>query len=393
VTERQQLLALAGLIYVTECIRWVRRGAVVLAAAPDRRAWRRSPLLANEHGDAFIGWPLPPFGDFLVVRGRPFSASEDGVVTAMAASLHEAGRPVQAVRMWSWEAVAKAKSTGDRVLVGNETAWRADSPFEAAELAAWLVRMATLPANARRAALERDAADSFDGQVIQARLDDWRASLQPMQGVQAALMAWLFGVVPAAVWGWGWFPTLAWAVPPALGASIWLARRFSRIVRAWHPEGGEERSRLTLMVALSPLTALRASELAGRGRMAWFHPAAVAAAFVARPAAEALAAALWRDVSCPRRPLPTSEPASVAILEAERCRTQSMLEAWARREGWRPEAWVKPPSRTDADHVRYCPRCLVQFTKRAIDCTDCGGLKLVDFETTAAQAMGSHLNY
>ena len=115
-TERQQLLALAGLLYVAECVRWVRRGAVVLAAAPERRAWRRSPLMGNERGDAFIGWPLPPFGEFLVVRGRPFSAGETGVVTVTAASLHAAGRPVQPARLWSWQQAATARAAVTAVL-------------------------------------------------------------------------------------------------------------------------------------------------------------------------------------------------------------------------------------------------------------------------------------
>lgn len=377
-TERQQLLALASLLYVAECVRWVRRGGVVLAAAPDRRAWRRSPLLANEQGDAFIGWPLPPFGDFLVVRGRPFSAGTAGVVTATASSLHAAGRPAQPARLWSWRQAAGARSAGDRVMVGQEVAWRADSPFEASQLAAWLARMGGLADEARGSALARDAAEALDGQAIRARLGEWRSTLMPLRRVQAVLLGWLFGILPAAVWWWGWFPTLAWAVPPVLGASVWLALRFTRIMAAWHPEEREERSRLGLMLALSPLTALRASELAGRARLAWFHPAAVGAAYLTRADAEALASALWRDLGHPLRPLPTTEAAVADVLEEERLRMVAAMGEWARREGWDPAAWDRPPLATDASHERYCPRCHAQFTARAEACGECGGVRLVD---------------
>lgn len=382
-TERQQLLALAGLLYVAECVRWVRRGAVVLAAAPERRAWRRSPLMGNERGDAFIGWPLPPFGEFLVVRGRPFSAGETGVVTVTAASLHAAGRPVQPARLWSWQQAATARAAGDKVMVGRDVAWTADSPFEASQLAAWLARRGGLGAEERVAALAQDAAGSLDGEAIRARLVEWRATLRPLRLVQAGLFAWLFGVLPAAVWWWGWFPTLAWAVPPVVGASVWLSWRFRRILAGWHPEERDERARVGLMLALSPLTALRASELAGRTRFAWFHPAAVAAAYLPRAEAEALASALWRDLKHPRQPAPTTDQEMAAVVEAERLRTMAAMGDWARREGWDPAAWDRPPVATDGLHERYCPRCLAQFTARAESCGECGGLGLVALQAKA----------
>jgi len=388
VTERQQLLALAGLLYVAECVRWVRRGAVVLAAAPERRAWRRSPLMGNEHGDAFIGWPLPPFGEFLVVRGRPFSASAAGVVTATATSLHAAGRPAQPARLWSWQQAATARSAGDKVMVGKEVAWTADSPFEASQLAAWMARMGGLAAEAREPALARDAEESWDGQAIRARLAEWRATLRPLRGVQAALFAWLLGVLPAAVWWWGWFPTLAWAVPPVFAASVWLSWCFRRVMARWHPEERDERSRVGLMLALSPLTALRTSELAGRARFAWFHPSAVGAAHLPRADAEALAAALWRDVAHPRQPLPTTDREMAAVVESERLRTMAAMGEWARREGWDPGTWDRPPVATDGLHERYCPRCHAQFTARADSCGECGGLAL---EGLPPQAKAQHV--
>ena len=375
-TERQQLLALAGLLYVGECVRWVRRGSVVLAAAPDRRAWRRSPLLHNERGDAYVGWPLPPFGEFLVVRGTPFSAGEPGVVTATTSSLHANGHPSQAARLWTWESLAKARSSGDRVVVGTDRVWRGDTPFEAAQVAAWLVRMAGLPASERRAALERHVADSFDAAAVRTRLDEWKSALQPLRLAQSTLFAWLFAVLPAAVWWWGWFPTLGWAVPPVFLGSVWIARRFARLAREWHPEEKDERARLALLLALSPLTALRASDIAGRSRLAWFHPAAVAAVFLDVAAAEAFAAGLFRDLNCPRQPLPTADPAMMAILEAERTRVLATMTAWARKQGWNPDAWTHPPSPTDPGHVKFCPRCHGQFTAQATECGECGGVRL-----------------
>lgn len=375
-TERQQLLALAGLLYLGECLRWVRRGAVVIAAAPDRRAWRRSPLLHNERGDAYIGWPLPPFGEFLVVRGRPFSCSTTGLVTATAACMHANGRPAQAARLWTWETLAKARASGDRILAGDAVVWQADTPFEASDLSAWLARLATMPPQDRQSALEREAAGVFDQQSIRARLADWRTSTRALRHVQSALLAWMFAVIPAAVWWWGWFPTLAWAAPPVFAASAWIARRFARLAREWHPSGAHERSRLALMMALSPLTALRASDLAGRSRMAWFHPAAVAAAFLPRVEAEALAASLYRDLLRPRLPLPCSGDGAREVLEEERSRTLAAMASWARGEGWDPGTWSQPPSATDPSHVRYCPRCLTQFTAQARECGECGGLAL-----------------
>ena len=123
-TERQQLLGILGLIYLSECLRWVRRGGAVFNRAPDLRVWRKSPLLNNSHGDLHIGWPLPPFGEFLVARGLPWSIDTEGLVTATQASLHPDGAAPQAVLRLTWEECTRVTIDGEaRLLSENQSVY------------------------------------------------------------------------------------------------------------------------------------------------------------------------------------------------------------------------------------------------------------------------------
>lgn len=379
-TERQQILAIAGLIYAVECVRWVRRGGVVFEAAPtpkSRRVWRRSPLMQNDRGDAFIGWPFPPLGEFLVVRGCPFSCDETGVVTGTAASLNTAGRPAQAVRFHPWETLREIRADGEQLRLGGAVFWQADTAVEASEWAVWLRSTARLEPGSRAGVIARRMGAAWDEKEAAVRMTDWTAQMGMLRRVGSALWGWLFLIVPAAVWQWGWFPTLAWVVPPVFVVTAWMARKAVGIHRTWFPDLGEERFRLGMMLAMSPLTAVRAADLVGRSRLESFHPAVVGSLMLPREQAEELAAALWRDVRTPRLPLPAVAGDAARVVEGSRARTEMDFEGWARRQGWDPAAWSRAPKRTDPAHGRYCPRCQAQFTGQATQCGECGGVGLL----------------
>jgi len=380
VTERQQILAMAGLIYAVECVRWVRRGGVVFEAAPtpkSRRVWRRSPLMQNDRGDAFIGWPLPPLGEFLVVRGCPFSCDESGVVTGTAASLNTAGRPAQAVRFHPWETLRDVRADGEQIRLGGTLFWLADTAVEAAEWASWLRATARLEPGQRGEAIAERMRAVWDANEATARVADWNEQMGILRKMGSALWGWLFLVIPAAVWQWGWFPTLAWVVPPVFLATAWTARSAVRIHRKWFPDLAAERFRLGMMLAMSPLTAIRAADLVGRSRWESFHPAVVGVLMLPREQAEVLAAALWRDVRTPRLPLPSVDGDAARVVEKARARTEAGFAEWARKQGWDPAAWDRAPKRTDPGHARYCPRCQAQFMGQAENCGDCGGVRLL----------------
>lgn len=377
-TERQQLLGILGLIYVSECIRWVRRGGIVFSSAPDPRIWRKSPLLNNGQGDAYIGWVLPPFGEFHVIRGLPFSIHPDGLLTFTAASLHGDGRPVQPATLKPWSELTKVSAQGERLVSSGQVLWQCDTPNEAGRLAAEIRAGAALE-EPQRADWSRRLLDSqFDVSGIRQRLEDSRRKLLRLRHVGSTAWALMFLAIPTIVWRWGWTPALGIGLPLLFACSIWLAREVSRLHREWFPRAGEDRFRLVLLTALSPVTAVRAAETLGRSRFEEFHPAAFAMAALPRETAEPLCASLWRDLKHPRLPLPAL-PADQLLIESEwRVQLLGTFQTAATKEGFDPARWDAPPKKSEANHARYCPRCHTQATAQATVCNDCGGIPLAE---------------
>jgi len=389
VTERQQLLAILGLIYVSECIRWVRRGGVVFSWAPDLRVWRKSPFLNNPRGDLHIGWPLPPFGDFIVARGLPWSLDVDGLVTATTANLHPDGPAPQPIQRLTWEECGRITVDGERLLRDHKVFWLADTAAEAARLGAFLKAAGSIPPTQRDPWLEGAAKALFDVPAIRSRWEASKVALKPLRLVGSALWTVMFLLLPLAVWRWGWTPPLWIGIPALFLASFWMARRLHTLHAHWFPEARDERFRIGLLAALSPVTAIRSAEILARPRFEEFHPAAVAMALLPRDPAEAFCAQLWRELRHPRLPLPNTDAATGLVLERWLDRGQRAFREAAKSNGFNPDLWEAPPRKSDPSHARFCPRCHSQSTAVASTCRECGGIPLQELPPEATSPAAS----
>lgn len=382
-TERQQLLGILGLIYLSECVRWVRRGGIVFNRAPDLRIWRKSPVISNSHGDLHVGWPLPPFGEFFVARGLPWSIDTEGLVTAVTSPLHPDGPAPQPVQRLPWEEIARITVDGERLHWNRAVLWQADTATEAARLGASLRAAAALPPSQREAWIAATTTALFDVSGIRSRRESSQTMLQPLRLAGSALWAVMFLLLPGSVWHWGWTPPLWFGIPAVFLGSLWLARRLHQIHAQWFPDARDERLRIVLLASLSPVTAVRSAEVLTRPRFEEFHPAAVLMAVAPREAADALCGQLWRELRHPRLPSPATDAAGIRILERWRDRlTQAFREA-AISNGLDPDQWESAPKRSDPTHARFCPRCHSQSTAAASTCRDCGGIALVEWPTGA----------
>jgi hypothetical protein len=389
VTERQQLLGILGLIYLSECIRWVRRGGVVFNRAPDLRVWRKSPFLNNPRGDIHVGWPLPPFGEFVVARGLPFSLDSDGLVTATTANLHPDGPAPQPILPLTWEECGRITVDGEQLLRDHKVFWLADTAAEAARLGSLLRTAAALPASQRDAWLETTAKDQFDVPTIRSRWESSQAAVKPLRLVGSALWTLMFLLLPLAVWQWGWTPPLWIGIPALFLGSFWIARRLHQLHAQWFPEARDDRFRLVLLAALSPVTAIRSAEVLMRPRFEEFHPAAVAMALLPRDRADAFCAQLWRELRHPRLPLPVSTEVGNRRLGRWHDRLLGALREAAIANGSNPDRWEAPPGKTDSAHARFCPRCHSQSTAAASLCSECGGIPLLDLPSGPTNSAAS----
>lgn len=380
-TERQELLLLLAGLYLVECFRWVRRGSVIFRRLPGA-GWQRrtnSEFIANDQGDLHWTFPLPDLGDFLVVRGLPWSVGPEGVATWHVSAAHPNGRTSQSATFRRWEEIKKIELENDQIFVADQPWWTADSPTEAQRLAGQLKRWTEMPAAGREKALRAELADSFAIQPIRQKLHDTDAQLSLLRQAGMLLEGILFVAIPVAVWQWGWFPALPAGLLATYATAIWIAWRSGILHQQWYPRATKERLRIRLLCGFSPLTAIRAVDLVGRNRVEGFDPLAVALALLPPVHAARMAAAWVRDTwypLLPENPFPVATPAASSVAWF----TTAYREAGAaalKSAGLEDADFRRAPSRNEPVNTQYCGRCHAQFLSAATGCRSCGGRPLL----------------
>lgn len=379
-TERQTLFAVLVVVYLTECLLWVRRGGVVFRRGFS--GWKvrvEGEVARNDRGDLHWAWPIPPFGGLAVCYGVPFSLGTKGLLNATAAACHPSGRPLQTAAFLSWEEIRSVETAGRVLKVNGMGFWRSDSPLEPLRLGRLIQGLRKTEPAARGNAIRDAVRKSFDLAVIRARLRSSEASLIPVRRLSMGVAALLFVATPAAVVLTGWFPTLYIVVPLLFAMTGLLARLAGKVHREIQPDAEDERFRLLLTLFLSPAAAIRAVDPLQRTLLEEFHPAAVACVLLEGEDRRRFLSAVWRDLRFPR--LPECALDLKEAVETERHHrelTIGLLEEAARSVGTDPDDFGRPPKSTDPSHVRYCPRCESQFTVGATVCRECGGRGLLE---------------
>lgn len=374
-------LASLGLVVVAlalaECAWWVRHGAVVLRVPLFFWGGSLSTLsnsLGNDRGAFSPRNPLPPFGRAYVLEPWPFSAGEDGFVSARTFSFGREQRPGGPVRRFAWDEI-EALARDDATLLVNGAPFATSASRHHAEAALRVLR-------ALREARPKDRARALDD-LIAAHLDPdqllERTARHRSLGAAPLLASFglflaLFGAIPFEVSqrGLEQWPRLllllfAWVGLTAL--STWMAHRglYGKRAEALGATRGERWGQLVLMV-LAPYTALRANDRLGRNLLAGLHPIAAALA-LARPdrGHDAVLCAL-RDLQTPR-PLVLDDEGRA--IEAD-FRARLLYAAKKRAEGRGVDvASLSRAPELRAGQAAWCPRCLVRYRQAGGSCADC----------------------
>lgn len=379
-TDRQALLAVFALIYLTECLFWVRRGAVAFRTWLGRR-WQYVPdgeLARNDHGGLHWAWPLPPFGDLLVARGLPVSIGPNGVLSFTAECPHPSGRALHLGRFVPWESVQSTAAEGSRLLVNREAFWVGDTVHTPAQLASLIIECARLPGTERVEKIRQAIASQFDTFAFEARLKAFRAETRWLDSLCLGYFAFVFALVPALINRFGWFPALWFLIPAMFLQSGLIAWTFRRLHQGRYAKAVDDRFKHTLVIAMAPASTIRARDTLMRGVVEDFHPLCAAAALLEPGEFERVARVAWRDLQFPM--LPESPSGAVDVVETERWYRAECRDAFRRllkEKKMEPDTWTQAPAPSERVNTLYCPRCESQFTAVAKSCGPCGGRSLL----------------
>jgi len=380
--ELESLGLILTLIYLAECLVWVRRGAVAVIQWWGC-GWRLAyggAVISNQHGGFLFANPLPPLGT--VFLGHPFqvSLSDEAVFAYSAACLSPAGRAIQTGKFLRWDDVRGIKADGRAVRINGDVFCRTGSPMQTRRLVDLLRRIQEASPSNRGIIIKKALAESFDTEQVRARLEEFTRRTNWLRTAALSLFLYLFVVTPVVIAQFGLRRSVWGLVAGLLAHTITAAILFRHAHKAFFPADNDERFVAVLTVCLAPLTAIRACDLLSRHVLAGFHPLAIVGVLCAPGEFKEFARRVFLDLKHPILPVcPVTDPKTIETEQDFRAKQLDTVEAVLRRAHVSVEKLIAPPTRSEAGNQSYCPRCDAQFIVVQGTCADCGGLDLKAF--------------
>jgi hypothetical protein len=229
--------------------------------------------------------------------------------------------------------------------------------------------------------LEERLARMTDVPAVSARVAELRKASRWLRRTTAVLFAWTFLLGPFLYYfSPGWRPLLLLAVYLCVFALLWLLTvlQSARLRRKLLGESRGAAVRHSLVLLLSPASAMRTGESLFRRSLASYHPVAVAAA-LCNP--RTLAAYAWPVLAALRHPLADELPTDASAKRQDAWIRQSLAERLhdvLHGAALDPELLYRPEAQL-GDAMAYCPRCHNQYVSAEGDCPDCAGVQLMPF--------------
>jgi len=381
-TELQLLLLIFTLIYLWECVCWIKRGSVAFLTWFGRR-WRiahSALLVGNQAGGFIFAHPLPPLGTILVGNQFPLSISPDAVLAYVAPCVNPGARPMQSAKLFKFDDIRKIEAIGKKVHINGEVLLKAGTSTYAIHIAQQLDELTKLPLAKREGALKDMAHDRFDTKAISERWEAFRNQIANVQILTNWLFTYLFGFTPILIWRLGFHLVWPELLAGLLCFTIVTAVLFRRIHKMFYPAAEDDRFTHFLTILLSPATTIRAHDTLSRPLLERFHPLAIAKVFCTEAQFRDFASTILRDIRHPALPLcPRNESLAIGAESFNRTLLEKTVEEFLKKNNVSLKKLLQPPEPTDPTCVSYCPRCLSQFTTLDGKCDDCGGIPLTPF--------------
>lgn len=376
-SDLQEIYLVLFLIYLSECLVWVRPGETLIGLVLGKvfpRDFRG--VFSNQSGGLRFTNPLPPFGHFFITIPPELCLSPDSVSvpsTASPASLPDSIRPGSGFKFGEIREIG----VDGRILFVNKAPFlKASSSYAALRLARDLRSLADSPAEARADLMQKRIARRFDKEAISAIWVNYRSTTRILDTLAILLLLSLFVLAPLAVVHFGFHPALPGIAAGLLAQTVTISVIFRKLHRTFYPGAAEELFKRFLTMLLAAPAAVRAVEILGRRLLENYDPLAVMAVLAPGQKFERLAGEALRSAHFPPA-LPSQNPDFAACEQWHRAVYFENLDRFLTSHGCNISQLLAPPPRADPENRSYCPRCLTQFTLAQGVCRDCGGQKLL----------------
>jgi hypothetical protein len=379
-SEAQTLLLILILLYLTECLIWVKRESVAFVSRMGGR-WRLTvppSWLGNANGGILFLNPLPPAGRVFLSHLSPISISPSGICAYNLQTLpSEARSPNQTGQFLPFSKVNSAKTDGVYLIVNGERFAKCATARQARTLAKLITELSKASAAKRERLARTWISKQFAMDDAAARLREGNAVIQPMRDLSLILFLFLFVVTPVLVSSFGLMGLIIPVAVVMVILAVLIGILFYRAHKQLYPDEGSERFENLVKMILCPPVSMRAPDILTRNLLAEFSPIVVASLLTASGEQQFMRAFIL-DLQHPLKHEVSDEVAEKTIGWTAAEQLNVCLEQVKAGRYLKPEE-LSAPTQREEHSISYCPRCRCQFVVSAVECPDCPGVGLVDF--------------
>ena len=379
-SEAQTLLLILILLYLSECLIWVKRESVAFVSRMGGR-WRLTvppSWLGNANGGILLLNPLPPAGRIFLSHLSPISISPSGICAYNLQTLpSEARSPGQTGQYLPFDKVTAATTDGAYLLVNEERFAKCATPKQAKSLATLIAEMAKASASKRERLAHAWISKQFAIDDAAALLSEGNAIIDPIRELSLILFLFLFVVTPVLVSSFGLMSLIIPVAAVMVILAVLIGILFHRAHKKLFPAETSERFEHLVKMILCPPVSMRAPDILTRNLLAEYSPI-VLASLLAESGEQQFVRAFILDLQHPLKHEVSDETAAKTISWMAAEQLNVCLEQVKAGRYLKPED-LSAPTQRESNSISYCPRCRCQFVVSATECPDCPGVELVSF--------------
>lgn len=378
--EGQTLLLILILLYLSECVIWVKRESVAFVSAWGRR-WRLalpSSWMGNARGGILLLNPLPPSGRVFLSHLSPMSISPAGVCAYNLQTLPtETRSPYHTGQFLPFSEVKHTGADGAYLTINNERFTKCATAKQARALAKLIGAMSKASASKREATARTWVVKQFAADDAAALLKEGETLIKPIQQMGVILFLFLFVFTPSIAFIFGTAPLIIPVAGVMVALAVEIAIMFHRAHKKLYPVDSSERLESIVKMILCPPVSIRAADILTKNLLAEYSPI-VLASVLPGCGEQQFVRSVILDLKHPLKHELLDEPAQHAIRWTTTAQLNVCLDEVKKGRYLKPEELLAPTQR-EGNSVAYCPRCRCQFVVSEGECPDCPGVELVDF--------------
>jgi len=378
--EGPTLFLILVLLYLSECVIWVKRESVAFVSAWGSR-WRLAvppSWLGNASGGLLILNPLPPSGRVFLSHLSPVSISPSGICAFNLQTLpSEARSPYQSGELLPFSKIKDAGSDGAYLIINKEKFTKCATAHQARALAKLVISLAKESASKREAMARAWVVKQFASDEAATLLQESEKLTKPVQQMGLILFLFLFVLTPSLAFTYGFTPLIIPVAIVMVALAVEIAILFHLAHKKLYPAESSERLETLVKMILCPPVSIRAADILTRNLLAEYSPIILANVLPGSGEPQFVRAIIL-DLKYPLKHEVVDELAEQTIEWTAKEQLNVCLDQVKKGRYLKSEELLAPTQREE-NSIGYCPRCRCQFVVREGECPDCPGVALVEF--------------